>query len=198
MPTLMKANCHREGFVINEKQIGSWAEDFLEKSKDGYVPAMLQKGGLEGWVQVELARQFQSLPGCINVQREQPIYVDPKMAVDFQIDYRQPDHTVGYTFVELKCESLFQSAELGRVTIDHTQHRLLAEDYEKLKYSRRQPFDNCCGCVLAIVFSDEARRGVENEKIFEDLLSADREIRRDHRTDQGRDSWNLTVYTFPV
>ncbi len=95
------------------KQIMGWTLGLIAQEQgDNYnkfVAAVLQKGGAEGWVQVELDAIYKTLPNTAWVQREQHIFINAKEAVDFLIKCK--DGPV--TCLELKVESIFKSGTEG-------------------------------------------------------------------------------------
>ncbi|MEI9926886.1 MAG: hypothetical protein WDN44_03240 [Sphingomonas sp.] len=152
------------------------------------IAAMLKKGGAEGWAQVELDEVYSALPIISWVQREQSIYRNRKQAVDFLMmcsDGRQ-------ACIELKVESLFASAGQGRITMDHRYAQTVREDFFKLQNERIAYFADLDAYVVAIAFSDEAKKAMAawlrgNALNFEhdDVLAYNGE-------------WNISVYVVPV
>src|SRR4030095_113015 len=105
------------------KQLMGWTLQLIKDSEiaeprsNKFMNACLDKGGAEGWVQTELTALYKTLPNTAWVQREQHIYTNQGQEVDFLIKCNNGP----LTCVELKVESLFHSAELGRVTMPHKQ-----------------------------------------------------------------------------
>jgi len=93
----------REDMIDMIDMIGTWAELRKEDIHKIYE----QKGGWEGWMQVELALYLASNYPHINVRREENVYSNnPKLRADILFKKR-----MGWEIVELKCESLFQDLE---------------------------------------------------------------------------------------
>jgi hypothetical protein len=122
-----------------------------------FVAAVLQKGGAEGWVQVELDALYKTLPNVAWVQREQHIFTNARQAVDFLIKCK--DGPV--TCVELKVESLFSSADQGRSTMPHTKWEDVKSDVVKLRDNRTDGYRDAPAYVVAIVWSNEAIEGMD-------------------------------------
>lgn len=148
---------------IKERQLIGWSEQVVAdaqvaEDQNKFMKVALSKGGVEGWLQGELVIIFQSLPGDVAVLREQHIYEDRKKSVDFEIR-----STGGKkTFVEVKVESLFQSAGDGHRTIDHDMWKKVQNDYEKLRDQRKEDEAEQPAFVLAITWSPEATAGLKN------------------------------------
>lgn len=188
-----------------EKQVGAWMYGLIKNQNmqtqqgqayNKYLQALLQKGGAEGWVQVEIAIFFESIPAVVNVHREKHIYQNPNKKVDFALECK---NDVGQWFgylVELKCESLFHSAELGRSTMDHTQYAEVQVDVDKLKYERSPEFASNGSCVLVVTFSREAEQAIDNH--FQHILNDDPECKQELELQHFGEWWKVCVYALPV
>jgi hypothetical protein len=145
---------------LEAKQLMGWSQGIVAKSQDRndnfFMAAVLSKGGAEGWVQVELNAILKSAPGVVNVRREEAIYTDASKAVDLQIDCKERR-----TFVEIKVESLHQSAGDGRQTKDHKMWEKVGADVVKLRDERTANAKNEPAFVLAIVWSGEATESLQ-------------------------------------
>lgn len=143
------------------KQLMGWTLGLIHDEQiDNYnkfIAAANRKGGAEVWVQVELDQRYKSLPNVVWVQCEQPIFRDRNERVDFLISCRGGSTAC----VELKVESLYQSAELGRVTMHHRQWTLVSTDISKLALGRRADYANAPAYVVAILTSPEASAGLD-------------------------------------
>lgn len=145
------------------KQLMGWTLGLLlrEQGRGGatLMSGALTKGGVEGWVQVELDNIYKTLPNTSWVLREQPIYVNPREAADFLICCAFG----ALTCIELKVESLYHSADLGRVTMDHKGWEIVQADVLQLARGNRKPdYQAASAYAIAIVWSQEATRGMEN------------------------------------
>ena len=143
--------------MLSLKQIYGRTQDLIAKNPEAIIENYLQKGGWEGWAQVELERKYKTLPGLEWVLREQNIYEEKREAVDFLISSDS-----GLFCIELKCESLFQSAEDGRVTKDHKFYEKVITDIRKFD-RRLEEFQAATACVIAITVSEEAAAGVAEQ-----------------------------------
>lgn len=146
---------------VGAKQIIGWTEGMLQDGdKPGpnnkFMSAVMTKGGAEGWVQVELDVKYKTLPNVTNVLREQHIYTNTSLAVDFQLDCKDG----GYAFIEVKVESLFASSGQGHVTIPHDGWKGIRDDYEKLRDNRSATYAGSPAFCVALVWSEEATDGV--------------------------------------
>lgn len=179
------------GFV----QIMGWTQELLVKSQtthgNKFIGAVLQKGGAEGWVQVELKERFDTLPNYPSVQREEHIYENPLAKVDFLIGCRFGGQ---YMCVELKVESLYHSSDLGRVTMAHKQWTEVADDLAQLQ-KRKAEFIGHPACAVAIVWSQEATAGLDHWLGSQPGVSPMKDtIRIDH---QG-ELYDVSVYVIPA
>ncbi|GGD73475.1 hypothetical protein [Lacimicrobium alkaliphilum] len=139
---------------ITAKQIMGWTQSLILNSQHGttnkFISACLTKGGAEGWVQVELDAVYKTLPGNPAVQREQAIYTDRNLSVDFLIT-----NADGVMCIELKVESLFQSSGDGHVTIPHGGWKKVQDDVRKLSEDRNATYAAADACVVALAWSEE-------------------------------------------
>ena len=190
-----------------EKQIGAWMYGLLRRMQhttegphpvhfSKYLQAVLQKGGCEGWVQVELAILFESMPWCVSVERERALNPPGRKAVDFLLGYREQDGRVTPRLVELKCESLFHSADLGHVTMHHSQSEEVQKDVEKLLKPRSPALAGAPSCVLVVTFSQEAERSIDHH--FADQLARDAEIKQVLIAEHFGERYRLCVYAVRV
>ena len=147
--------------TMTTKQIMGWTQGFIVDSQQGttnnFIAACLTKGGAEGWVQVELDRVYKKLPGNPAVLREQSIYTNKQLAVDFLIINGKDT-----LCIELKVESLYQSAGDGRVTIPHGGAAKVIEDVTKLSTERNEKYASDSACVLVITWSEELKSSLEH------------------------------------
>jgi hypothetical protein len=109
------------------------------------------KGGWEGWCQVDLVAFVLARDSTYDIVREQPNVLDAGQRVDLLANaQQQPEEQV---IVEMKAESLSnQAAFVGGVS----------SDVDKLSNGRRQPWQRSRCAVLAIAFSPQGVRGVED------------------------------------
>ncbi|MBA6398161.1 hypothetical protein [Colwellia sp. BRX10-4] len=153
---------------ITSKQIMGWTQDLIISSQceryNKLIAACLTKGGAECWVQVELDAKYKTLPDEPTVQREQAIYTYKNLSVDFLIS-----NVDGSMCVELKVESLFQSAGDGHVTIPHGGYKKVEKDVEKLRDKRSEEYRYIDACVVALVWSTQLR-GAMGEWLMESGL----------------------------
>ncbi|MGH1377033.1 MAG: hypothetical protein ACRBCK_11875 [Alphaproteobacteria bacterium] len=119
-----------------------------------------QKGGWEGWAQVNFMSHFVHKLDVIT-QREIPIYNDNSWAVDFIVNYNSLplENEIHW---ELKCESVFQSGRDGRVHSDNKINEKVLHDIDKLRNYRSGNYTSGQALVTAIVFSPEAYKSVAN------------------------------------
>ncbi|MEO3471744.1 hypothetical protein AAFN86_07750 [Roseomonas sp. CAU 1739] len=177
------------------KQIMGWTLGLLLKAQNEgnnkLMGGALTKGGAEGWVQVELDDIYKTLPNTSWVQREQYIYVNPLEAVDFLICCSSG----ALTCIELKVESLFHTAKLGRVTMDHKGWQIVHDDVVQLAASNRKAdFQAASAYAVAIVWSEEATLGMDHW-LSQRMLAFEREqILVNHDGGQYR----VTVYVIEV
>jgi hypothetical protein len=179
------------------KQIMGWTLGLIQKQQterpvpsNGFVAAVLQKGGAEGWVQVELNGIYNTLPGVAWVQREQPIFTNPREKVDFLIKCQAGPTTC----VELKVESLFNSADEGRATMPHTRWQVVNDDVLKLRDQRSLQYQHDAAYVVAIVWSSEATAGM-NEWLRGAHLTHERE---EYPVVHDNERWTVTVYVITI
>ena len=176
------------------KQIMGWTLGLPQKAQNGssnkLMRGALSKGGVEGWVQVELEEIYNSLPNTSWVQREQNIYINPLDKVDFLICCSD----ASYTCVELKVESLYQSSDAGRVTMPHTGWRVVEEDVEQLAQKRKPDYQAARAFVVAIVWSQEATDGMDNWLALR-LLDFERE---QMLVEHDGSAFRVTVYVITV
>lgn len=140
------------------KQVIGWIEGWILKNQQKVIQAFLEKGGWEGWAQVELAEVLRQLPQGPTVQREHPIYDNSREAVDFYISWAYNAHPP--LCIELKCESLWQSAKQGRQYIEHVFYKEIQDDIEKLQSSRKFAYSGQAAYVVAITVSELAAQGL--------------------------------------
>lgn len=88
--------------------IGAWSAYHYYKIREIYW----QKGGWEGWAQVELALAFTQLYPKTNTLREQTVYVGSNKRADLTLMLANELTQV----IELKVESLWQDQSAGGVT----------------------------------------------------------------------------------
>jgi hypothetical protein len=144
----------------NSKQLTGWTLGLIQKKQgetsNKVMAAALKKGGAEGWVQVELDRIYETLPNTAWVQREQPIFEGAEK-VDFLIKCKDGPEAC----LELKVESMFQSADLGRSFIPHRQWSLVEKDVQKLQTERNADYARAPAYVVVILWSPEAIEGLD-------------------------------------
>jgi len=179
------------------KQIMGWTLGLIAQQQteaphptNKFISAVLQKGGAEGWVQVELDAIYKTLPKTAWVQREQPIYKDQGKAVDFLIKCQDGP----LTCIELKVESLYQSAELGHVTIAHGQWQRVQADITKLQTERSPEFSDAQAFVVAIVWSAESIVAIDSW-VSETGLPF---FREQYQAQAENSPWPVTVYVIAV
>lgn len=125
------------------------------------VAGFLQRGGLEGWVQVEIANALVSrLPPEVHVEREVSYAAlvggTANLRVDIAILFPQGAPVDRPRLgIELKIESLFQQANLG----GSLAQRYLS-DVEKVTPYAFSPTTAFVVCGIAI--TEEANRGMEH------------------------------------
>ncbi|MDG9670896.1 hypothetical protein ONV78_24365 [Hahella sp. CR1] len=166
--------------AITEKQIFGWAQGWAKNKGEEIVRNFMQKGGWEGWAQVELANVFQTLPGdgVVNVEREVHAYQNARQAVDIKItDVNQQKSFL----VELKCESLFASADSATQQAGNKFYLNFQDDIQKLRLRTKQQSQPL---ALMFIISDEARR--ETDSFFGDSVQ-----REDFSLPDG---WTLSIY----
>lgn len=179
--------------TITSTQIMGWTQELLvnqSAQSSEFMDAVWQKGGAEGWAQVKLNSIYAKLPGDPTVQREQPIYNTAKSAVDFLITPKAGPRVD----IELKIESLFQSAKLGRETLDHTQWELVAADVEKLRTDRKPAYAKDAAYAVAVVWSDYATKGLDNWLRNTGLHGLKDTVQVQH----GKEAWPASVYVIIV
>jgi len=178
----------------SSKQLMGWTLGLIAKEQSGdtnkFISAVLQKGGAEGWVQVELNEIYKTLPNVIWVQREQHIFKNASEKVDFLIKCKDGPSTC----VELKVESLFQYAVQGRSTMPHTQWRTVGDDVAKLSNDRNDTYRNEPAYVVAIVWSNEAISGMDGWLPHSGLTYE----REQFLATAERSQWAVTVYVITV
>jgi hypothetical protein len=191
-----------------EKVFGAWLYGLVQGlqrqtgdhppvSYSKYLQAAFQKGGCEGWVQVELAILFESMPYFSHVEREQPVYTDTRKACDFLVTFDKKDGSpIGQCIVEVKCETLFHSSDLGRVTMDHKQYQEVAADVNKLKYERSPAYASTPALVMVVAFSGEAIRGLDN--YFAPALLDNSERKQIFDAEHFGERYSLAIYSIAV
>jgi hypothetical protein len=176
------------------KQLLGWTLGLIAKQQFGnsnkFVAAVLQKGGAEGWVQVELTERYETLPNVAWVQREQHIFNGAFDKVDFLIKCNGGSETC----VELKVESLFASADQGRSTMPHTHWQSVNGDVEKLRDDRNPTYSGQPAFAVAIVWSTEAINGMNGWLPMSGLTFECEQYLATH----GGSGWPVTVYVITV
>lgn len=117
-----------------------------------------QKGGWEGWTQVELMNYINKL-GLTVVQREIPIYYNVKHAADLIVNF-QDAQVNKQICIELKCESVFQSAYDGRQKLHNRIQDKVSADILRLTTQRRDDYQTAFALMLAIGISPEAYKAL--------------------------------------
>jgi len=176
------------------KQLMGWTLGLIHiEQGDNYnkfIAAVLRKGGAEGWVQVELDQRYKTLPNVAWVQCEQAIFQDRNEKVDFLISCRGGSTAC----VELKVESLFQSADLGRSTMPHRQWTLVSSDITKLTLGRSAAYAQAPAYVVAILSSPEAIAGLDTWLRSSGLAY----LREVYPTDHDGVQYPVTVYVIII
>lgn len=176
------------------KQIMGWTLGLIAREQsDNYnkfVAAVLQKGGAEGWVQVELDARYKTLPNTAWVQREQHIFENAREKVDFLIKCNNGPTAC----VELKVESLFQSGEEGRSTMPHTRWQVVNDDVVKLQSGRNATYAGQPAYVVAIVWSNEAIAGMDQWLPGSGLTFQ----REQYLAQHDNSNWAVTVYVITI
>jgi hypothetical protein len=123
----------------------------------------MQKGGWEGWAQVELMNYLNAMGGT-TIQREIPIYVNPKYSADLIVNFQDPviEHQI---CIELKCESVFQSAYDGRQKKPNRIQDKVSVDLLRLKEQRHGRYIKSMALMLAIGFSEEAFKALSSPEL---------------------------------
>jgi hypothetical protein len=155
-----------------------------------FMAAVLKKGGAEGWLQVELDERYDTLPNVAWVQREQAIYNNPNERVDFVIKCDGGPQTC----VELKVETLFASADQGRLTMPHNGWKAVQADVDKLRLNRKPDFSGQPAFVVAMVWSNEAIGGM-NQWLATSGLTGNSET---YGVDHAGETYPVTVYVIVV
>jgi len=178
------------------KQLMGWTLGLLQQSEginppsNKFINICITKGGAEGWVQAELDQIYKTLPNTIWVQREQNIYNNSSEAVDFVIKCKNGPCTC----VELKVESLFHSASLGRVTMPHKQWQSISDDIQKLKQKRNPTYSGEPAYAIAMVWSNEAISGIDGWLKTSDLTY----IREAYPITSEEMQWTVVVYVISI
>lgn len=165
---------------LSDKTIYGWVQSWVLNNKEKIVQIYLQKGGWEGWAQVELASHLASLPGHPNIERESHVFENDRQAVDIKITCN--DGTV--FLVELKCESLFASAGGSTISGGNSTYALFEADINKLRYARNTSANTM---AIMIAVSSEAQEG------FSGLVNG-YEIEKEHFI--TKDNWKIMVYKY--
>jgi hypothetical protein len=110
--------------------------------------AFLQKGGWEGWAQVEIAIALQEKFKNANIIRENPVYNDAALRCDISLQLKGYDVQV----VEIKCESIFQDGSRRNAFC-----KAYGADIQKvLQHSVQQPYEPAQMWVIGFTCSNEA------------------------------------------
>lgn len=165
-------------------------EQSKEIEYNKFIAAVLKKGGAEGWVQVELDEIYNTLPNVASVEREQPIFANKKDKVDFLIGCRGGSAVC----VEIKVETLFHSADLGRVALPHRQWQPVSTDVQKLQTQRTQQYAQAPAYAVAIVWSQEAIQGMDWWLRTSGLSF----LREQFPADHPGGPWPVTVYVIVI
>lgn len=153
--------------TLQFKTIVGWIMGWIQSVSAEIPSVVCSQGGWEGWAQVEIHKYLikHELPGNPAIHREQPIYNKQQSTVDFRIDTGSQR-----ICIELKCESLFHSANQGRVTMDHTFYQEVQADVIKLKTDRKMEYVNEPAMVLALCFSDEASTPMKSLAEYHEVM----------------------------
>ena len=146
--------------VLNVDQTIDFILNWIKYNGEKIWKIWLQKGGWEVWAQVEMMATL-IFDNDVSVQREIAIFEDNRMAVDLVVNFNQQEIT-RQICLELKCESLFQSARDGRVKTHHKIWEKVQADIDKLEEERDDAYDNAQALAVAIVFSPQAYESLEN------------------------------------
>ena len=133
---------------------------------------------------------YKTLPNVAWVQREQHIFNSAADKVDFLIKCNAGPETC----IELKVESLFDSAGEGRSTMPHTKWRTVNDDVVKLRDDRNGTYRNQPAYVVAIVWSNEAIAGMDKWLPSSGLTFEREQYLADHEGSK----WAVTVYVITV
>lgn len=145
--------------ILDINDLFSFLQGWISNNGEKVWTIWLQKGGWEGWAQVEIMSAMTG--NNISVQREMAIYTDPKKAVDFIVNFQSPD-VKKQICLELKCESLFQSSQDGRVHSDNKIWEKVANDLAKLYNERTPYYKETQALAAAIVFSPQAYEALQS------------------------------------
>lgn len=191
-----------------EKTINAWLYGLIQNQArqtgdtppvafNKYMQAALQKGGCEGWVQVELAIMFESMPYFSHVEREWGIYTNAQKSCDFVVTFDKRDGTpAAECIVELKCESLWHSANLGLATMPHKQWSEVAKDVTKLTGERKPAYHDTPALVLVVAFSPQATAGLD--QYFAAQLAQDSELKQVYTARHFGEDYEIAIYAVPV
>lgn len=135
-----------------------------------FLSGAMTKGGVEGWLQVELAAAFYGT-GAHQVLREQSVFTNPRKAVDFVFD-----DTSTQALLELKVETLFSSARMGSESDDHTLWLSVFKDYVKLQLEVLEDYVDTPSFVSAVCWSQGAVDALENFIVTNDLTRQSQRI----------------------
>lgn len=176
------------------KQLMGWTLGLIANEQSNnynkFVAAVLQKGGAEGWVQVELDTIYKTLPNTAWVLREQHVFAQAADKVDFLIKCNNGPTAC----VELKVESLFKSAEEGRSTMPHTRWQVVNDDVRKLQNGLSPQYQGQPAYVVAIAWSNEAISGLDGWLPTSGLTYQREQYLAQH---EGSD-WAVTVYVITI
>jgi hypothetical protein len=102
----------------------TWVQNWYTQQRFKILQIYQQKGGWEGWAQVELANGLSTLADC-TCQREIMVYANNQKRADLLLTSKIS--TDPRQVMELKCESLFQDAQGNGAYVDK-----VIEDLDKI------------------------------------------------------------------
>lgn len=156
--------------------------------KNKFLEGALTKGGVEGWLQVELAATLNN-SDVQHVLREHCVFKNPRKAVDFL--FSKDDESI---LLELKVETLFSTARMWPDADDHTLWLSVFKDYVKLQMEVDVDYQSFPAFASAVCWSEAAIESINTFIYTNNLAGQSRVI----KAPNGEDIVDLHVYVIKV
>jgi len=124
------------------KDFLDFLDAYIVKNHDEIISAGASRGGGEKWLQTELAIWILKQDKTYDLSREQPVYKNKQLTVDFQFNgpYKENNNlpvTANTFLVEMKCQSLYSKKLKDLMDDDAKKLRTEVLDPRYQHYARR-------------------------------------------------------------
>ncbi len=130
--------------TITTEQFLDFTYDWMCANLSGIESSWPQKGGWEGSAQVQIANDLMSALPLLRVERERPVYIEPRNTVDLVVN-DPADGAENLLLVEMKCQSLHNAADFVGG---------LAHDVYRLDHELAEPYRPAHRLVIGFYFTD--------------------------------------------